>query len=297
MSGGSTACARAGSITVIYNPAAGSRSLAASRQACEAVAEQLDLQFVATAGPGHGTELARQAAMNGSSIVVAMGGDGTVNEVARGLIGTAAALAIVPSGSGNGLARHLDIPLDPLRALHAVPKASRRRIDVGRINGRMFLCTAGLGFDAHVSRHFAASSRRGLVGYVGTCLNRYARYRSTSIEARFGGTVVEGDCYLMTFANASQYGNDARIAPHADLADGILDICLIDRLPIGRAVRLARGMLNGDLAGSGTVDFHTAASIRVRTHDPVEFHADGEYIGTASDFDVAIDPLALEIAV
>ncbi len=297
MTATATASADPAGVLVIHNPAAGTRASLAARRACEAMAGKMHLQFVATEGPGHATEIARGASAKGLGTVVAMGGDGTVNEVARGLVGTAAALAIVPSGSGNGLARHLRISLDPLEALKAVASASRRRIDVGRINGRLFLCTAGIGFDAHVSRHFASSRRRGLIGYTSTCLRRYIHYRPSVIDARFGGQQVEGDCYFMTFANASQYGNDARIAPHADLADGVLDLCMVDRLPVGRAIRLARGMLNGDLRDSGAVTFHTADTVRVQTQTPVEFHADGEFIGTDTSFDVALEPLALEIAI
>jgi len=245
---------------------------------------------------GHAEELARQAAAEGFRTVVAVGGDGTVNEVGRGLLGTAAALGIVPRGSGNGLARHLRIPLALPAAVQRLGRPEFQRIDVGHINGHAFFCTAGLGFDAHVSKCFAEAGTRGLSTYVKVALREYRRYQPTAVTVGFNGRTLETDCYVLAFANAAQYGNNAYIAPLADIRDGLLDLCLIDSLPLVRAVRVSLGLALGNLPASGAAVFHTSSHIRVRAAGPLGFHIDGDYVGEAREFEVALTPLALEVA-
>lgn len=246
---------------------------------------------------GHGEVLARAAAEDGFRVVVAVGGDGTVNEVARGLLGTAAALGIVPRGSGNGLARHLQIPLDLPGAVRRVCQPTFQRIDAGRINGHWFFCTAGLGFDAHVSKMFAKAGTRGLSTYVKVSLREYRRYRPVPVHVHLNDHLIETDCYVLAFANAAQYGNNAYIAPRADIRDGLLDVCLIDALPLTRAVRVGLGLALGTLASSGAAVYHTSCHIRVQAAAPLGFHVDGDYVEDASHFEVALEPLALEVAV
>ncbi|OUJ72959.1 diacylglycerol/lipid kinase family protein [Hymenobacter crusticola] len=245
---------------------------------------------------GHAEELARQAAAEGYRVVVAVGGDGTVNEVGRGLLGTAAALGIVPRGSGNGLARHLRVPLALPAAIRRFNAPDFQRIDVGDINGHPFFCTAGLGFDAHVSKCFAAAGTRGLATYVQVALREYRTFRPTPIQVTFGEKELDTNCYILAFANAAQYGNNAYIAPLADIRDGLLDLVLIDALPLWRAVRVGLGLALGDLPKSGAADFHTARQVHVQTATPLGFHVDGDYVGEASAFKVDLTPLALEVA-
>lgn len=249
-----------------------------------------------TQGPGEAEALARAAAGEGKRLVVAVGGDGTVNEVGRGLLGTEAALGILPCGSGNGLARHQAIPREPCAALARLLSPRFQRMDVGRINGRPFFCTAGLGFDAHVSRCFAEAPKRGLASYVKIAVREFGRYQSTGISAEIAGERIEGDCYLLAFANASQYGNDAWIAPGADIADGLLDVCLIDRLPLMRALRVGYALQAGTLPASGLATYHTADTVRVSTDRPIGFHVDGDYAGEDTRFEVELSRLALELA-
>ena len=246
---------------------------------------------------GHAVELAQVAAAEGFAVVVAVGGDGTVNEVGRGLLGTAAAMGIVPQGSGNGLARHLQVPLDLAAALRRLAAPTFSRMDVGVINGHPFFCTAGLGFDAHVAQHFAQAGTRGLSTYLRVTLREYRRYRPVAVRADLDGQILATDCYVLAFANASQYGNDAYIAPRADLRDGLLDVCLIDALPVGRAMRVSLAMALGNLPQSRAADYFRVPRGRVVAAAPLGFHVDGDYQGHATEFAVELRPLALAVAV
>lgn len=246
---------------------------------------------------GHAVRLAREATLAGCRVVVAVGGDGTVNEVGQGLLGTTAALGILPRGSGNGLARHLSVPLGLSAAIRRLNEPSFQRIDVGCINGQPFFCTAGLGFDAHVSKCFAVAGTRGLATYVKVALHEYRRYRPTPVQVRLADKVLTTDCYVLAFANAAQYGNNAYIAPDANIQDGLLDLCLIDALPFFRAVRVGVGLALGNLPTSGAAVYHTARQVRVEATRPLGFHVDGDYVGDATTFEVALTPLALEVAV
>jgi YegS/Rv2252/BmrU family lipid kinase len=260
-------------------------------------ARAADYEVRLTEYAGHAVGLAQAAAAEGFAVVVAVGGDGTVNEVGRGLLGTAAALGIVPQGSGNGLARHLGVPLNLAGALRRLAAPTFSRMDVGVMNGHPFFCTAGLGFDAHVSQHFARAGSRGLSTYLRVTLREYRRYQPVAVRIDLNGQVEETNCYVLAFANASQYGNNAYIAPRADLRDGLLDVCLIDALPVGRAIRVSLGMALGNLPQTKAAEYFRVPRGRVVAHAPIGFHADGDYLGHATEFAVELLPLALAVAV
>ncbi len=245
---------------------------------------------------GHAVDLAQAAAGEGFAIVAAVGGDGTVNEVGRGLLGTKTALGIIPQGSGNGLARHLKVPLGLPAALRRLAAPTFSRMDVGIMNGHPFFCTAGLGFDAHVSQHFAQAGSRGLSTYLQVTLREYRRYRPVAVQIDLDGQQLATDCYVLAFANASQYGNNAYIAPLADLRDGLLDVCLIDALPVGRAFRVSLAMALGTLPQSKAAEYFRVARGSVRAAAPIGFHVDGDYLGHATEFVVELLPLALAVA-
>lgn len=258
---------------------------------------EADYEIRLTEYAGHAVALAQAAAVEGFAVVAAVGGDGTVNEVGRGLLGTAAALGIIPQGSGNGLARHLKVPLALPDALRRLAAPAFSRMDVGVLNGHAFFCTAGLGFDAHVSQHFAQAGSRGLATYLRVTLREYRRYRPVSVRATLDGQELRTDCYVLAFANASQYGNNAYIAPRADLRDGLLDVCLIDALPPLRAFRVSLAMALGNLPQSKAAEYFRVPGGRVTAEAPIGFHVDGDYLGHATEFDVSLLPLALAVAV
>ncbi len=260
-------------------------------------ARETDYEIRLTTYAGHAVELARTAAAEGFAVVAAVGGDGTVNEVGRGLLGTPAALGIIPQGSGNGLARHLKVPLGLPDALCRLAAPTFSRMDVGVINGHHFFCTAGLGFDAHVSQYFALAGSRGLSTYLRVTLREYRRFRPVPVRANLDGQEISTDCYVLAFANASQYGNNAYIAPLADLRDGQLDVCLIDALPPLRAFRVSLAMALGTLPRSRAAEYFRVPRGRVVAEAPIGFHVDGDYLGHATEFDVELLPLALAVAV
>jgi YegS/Rv2252/BmrU family lipid kinase len=258
---------------------------------------EADYEIRLTKFAGHAVELAQQAAADGFQIVAAVGGDGTVNEVGRGLLGTDTAMGIVPQGSGNGLARHLEVPLGLANALRRLAAPTFSRMDVGIMNGHPFFCTAGLGFDAHVSQHFAQAGSRGLSTYLRVTLREYRRYRPVPVRVDLDGHVEETNCYVLAFANASQYGNNAYIAPRADLRDGLLDVCLIDALPVVRAMKVSLGMALGNLPQSKAAEYFRVPRGRVTAQAPIGCHVDGDYLGHATEFEVEMMPLALAVAV
>lgn len=252
-------------------------------------------EVVYTERAGHAPELAGEAARNGSAIVVAVGGDGTVNEVARGLLRTQAALAIIPRGSGNGLARHLQVPMAPEGALEVLNQGHISDMDSGSINGHPFFTTAGIGFDAYISSVFAGSKKRGLQSYVELVMKEVRNYRHLSVKASINGTVIDTDCFVMAFANAAQYGNNAYIAPEADVKDGLLDVCLVRKLDIIKALNLSYCMLTNQLAHADSAEYFKTTHVHVETEEPMMFHADGEYMGKTSAFDVQVQPLSLKV--
>ena len=283
----------------IYNPIAGAERHRDMGTLIKRHFGALEEDYVVwpTERAGHAVELAAQAAREGFDVVAAVGGDGTVNEVGRGLLGTETAMGIIPQGSGNGLARHLEVPLNLAAALRRLATPEFSRIDVGTINGHPFFCTTGLGFDAHISQHFALAGTRGLRTYLRVALREYRRYRPTPVRLALNGESVATDCYLLAFANASQYGNNAYVAPQADLRDGLLEVCLIDALPALRAVQVTLGMALGTLPQSRAAEYFRTAEAQVTADKPLGFHVDGDYMGQATVFTVGLKPLALAVAV
>ncbi len=191
---------------------------------------------------GHAAEIAREAVANGVDIAVAVGGDGTVNEVAKALIHSSVALGIVPCGSGNGLARHLGLPMNSEGALRVISECNIHTLDYGLINNKPFFCTAGVGFDAFLSDKFNKSGKRGLLSYVENALLEGVKYEPETYELEILGEEGERHSYrafLITCANASQYGNDFYIAPHASMSDGLLDVTIMEPFTVFEAPQIA----------------------------------------------------------
>lgn len=257
--------------------------------------QKLQPTIVYTQYAGHATEIARQAAAERIPVVCAVGGDGTVNEVARGLLNTSTALGILPRGSGNGLARHLKIPMAIPQAIQILNNGCQSAIDSCTINDHPFFCTAGIGFDAHISSVFAQNTQRGLQTYVRLVLQEFFRFRPQKAHLALNGQQLETMCFVVAFANASQYGNNAYIAPMADIRDGLLDVVLIRHLNIRKAIGLSYGLITKRIATSGHAEYFTTTQIEVKSDQTFKFHADGEYIGEAGFFKVTIAPLSLQV--
>ena len=187
-----------------------------------------DYTIVKTQYAGHAEKIAATAAKEKVDIVVAIGGDGTINEIGRALIHTDTALGIIPCGSGNGLARHLQIPLEPKAAIDIINESSVACIDYGKINNIPFFCTCGVGFDAFVSLKFADSGKRGLLTYLENTLHESLSYKPETYEIENEEGTVKYKAFLIACGDASQYGNNAYIAPQASLTDGLMDVTILE---------------------------------------------------------------------
>lgn len=259
--------------------------------------QKYDYKIRYTEYAGHAEVIAREAATAGIDIVVAVGGDGTVNEVARALIHTNTALGIVPCGSGNGLARHLQLPIDPEGAIKMINAGIIKSLDYGTMNGLPFFCTCGMGFDAFVSMKFAHSGKRGLISYIENTLRETLTYKPDTYTLRFDDTEVQQRAFVIACANASQYGNNAFIAPAASMSDGLMDITVLEPFPPIEAPQLALQLFNGTLTTNSRVKTFKAKKVRITRNGNDPVHVDGDPLTTAQEIEVEIHPQGINMVV
>lgn len=262
-------------------------------------ARSIDAHFEMTEGPGHATELAREAVRTGHELVVAVGGDGTMNEVAQGLIDSPTALALVPCGSGNGLARHLGLPRSWAGALDLATGTGSRivSVDTGMANGRPFFNAMGLGMDADVSRRFNRLTRRGLPAYARVAWSALRELRSERCVITCGPNSQTMDILLIAVANSDQYGNNARIAPGARVDDGRLDLVAVEAISLARAATLVPRLFLGNIDRSRHVRRLNAASFIIDRPSAGIIHTDGETHATGARIEVAVRPRSLRIVI
>lgn len=259
--------------------------------------EAFDHEIVFTEYAGHAAEIASRCASQGTDIVVAVGGDGTINEVARSIVHTDTALGIIPCGSGNGLARHLCIPLDPKKAIAIINKACIESLDYGVINGLPFFCTCGMGFDAFISFKFAGAGKRGPMTYIENVLKEGLKYKPETYEVEvFDGTEPQKyKAFLIACANASQYGNNAYIAPKATMTDGLMDIIIMEPFTAFDAPQISIDILNKTLDKNSKIKTLKAKRIHIHRSQPGAIHYDGDPIMTGEDIDVHIEERGIRI--
>lgn len=286
----------------ILNSAAGTgRDPAVYETAVRSVFNAGDLahRVQRTEGRGHGGDLARRAVADGFDAVVAIGGDGTINEVARALVGTSAALGILPKGSGNGLAREFKIPLDPTAAARALPGYRPLAIDVGRVNGELFFNVAGFGLDARIARAFEISEsggRRGRWPYVKLGLRAFLRYRPSPVTLRHDGGQTRVTPLLVALANGKQYGSGARIAPDAVIDDGLLDVAVVEDAPWHRLIAAVPRLFAGTFRRASFLRTFRTQRLRVDFDEEGPYHLDGE-VRSGRSLDVDLLPRALNVLV
>ena len=250
-----------------------------------------------TSHKGHAAELAQQASDDGIDVCVAIGGDGTVNEVARSLRHSATALAIIPMGSGNGLARHLQIPMDPDGALQVLAYCDIKALDYGLINDIPFFCTCGMGFDAFISEKFAGSGKRGLKTYVENTLKGGLSYEPETYEIVVDGQTEHYRAFIIACGNASQYGNNFYIAPQASMSDGLLDVTIIEPLNVLNAPQVVMQMINKTLDTNSHVRTFRCSSLHIHRSQPGVIHYDGEPAEAGEDIEVRLVPKGLRVVV
>lgn len=254
-----------------------------------------------TDGPGHACDLAREAAAAGADAVLAVGGDGTANEVAQGLIHSPTALGLVPVGSGNGLARALGVPLSPAHALSVLTDAVPRAMDVGFVNGRPFLNVAGAGLDAEVGAEFHShgrnGGRRGLWTYVRLALQRALSYEARPFQLDAGSLGFQGRAMIVAFVNGRQYGGGAILTPRARLDDGLLDVVVFEEARFAEIALQIPRLFLGRIERFRRYRHAQAASATLTAAHPFLHHRDGEPEPGVGRLDVRVAPRALRILV
>ena len=271
-------------VVVIINPISGAgrrRDVARMRaEQAAALAEQrrLSAEVFVTERPGHARELTQAGLRRGATTFVAWGGDGTVNEIGSALVGADATLAIVPSGSGNGLARELGIPLEPAGAFRVLFEGRSRLIDVGELDGHLFFNIAGIGLDARVALRFAEGGlqRRGFARYLEIAAREVAFFKPHEYALTANGRDLRVRPLLIAIANARQYGNGALIAPDAQLDDGQLDLVVVDYMPAWRVLMHAPKLFAGTVAQVPGVSITRTSALGIASDAALVYHVDGE---------------------
>lgn len=256
-----------------------------------------DFEICFTKEPGHATELSREAREKNYDIVVAAGGDGSVNETSSPLLNSETSLGIIPMGSGNGMARHLNIPINTAKAIKLLNDGVSELIDTVTVNDRFCIGTIGVGFDAYIAHLFATAPKRGYSTYVKLVLTEFRSYREKRFSIVVDGKSYEKDCFLLTFANSSQFGNNAVIAPFADVKDGLIEISMLSRFPVMAAPSLIYKLMNNSIHRSGYFNALRGRQILVKNNEILNAHIDGEPVQFNSDLSIKIHALSLKVVV
>lgn len=259
--------------------------------------EKFDCRIAETKYAGHATELAQQAARQGIDIVVAVGGDGTVNEVGRALVNTKTAMGILPCGSGNGLARHLNLPMNLKKSIDILNDCDIHTLDYGLINRHPFFCTCGMGFDAFISMKFAEAGKRGPITYMQKILEEGLSYQPETYEIEDEEGTRRYKAFLVSAANASQYGNNAYIAPQASMSDGLLDIIIMEPFDLIEAPQVAIELFNKTLDKNLKIKTFRASHIHIHRKSEGIIHYDGDPVMADADVDISIVPKGINIIV
>jgi YegS/Rv2252/BmrU family lipid kinase len=284
-------------LMLIINPISGTHSKQGLAQRIERELKRrgFDVDIRMTQCRGDATRLAGEAVKEGFDGVLACGGDGTVNETARALCGTGVALGIIPAGSGNGLARHISIPIDPMLSLDVIAERHVVDCDYGSVNGREFFCTFGVGFDAAVSDRFAAGGKRGKMSYVKSAIHEFNHYQHQRYTLEVDGKEITDDAFLIAVCNASQYGNNAYIAPDASIADGLLDIIVIKKASRVRTLLVGIDLLGGTITNNRLIETMKVRNAVIHRHLEGPAHLDGEPFAVGRDIDIQCHPGQLKI--
>lgn len=250
-----------------------------------------------TTHAGHATELSKKAIEEGVDIIVAVGGDGTVNEVGQTLIGSSTALGIIPTGSGNGLARHLKIPFNFTKAIDVINKGNVRKIDTATVNDKVFLSVAGIGYDAFVARKFSKAAKRGFISYFRIVSSEYPSYKSKKYELVIDGRKITRRALVVTFANSSQFGNNTSIDPKASIDDGYIDVCIVRRIPLLLVPFYVPLLFTKTFYKTHYIEIIKAKEVKIQRKKGKNIHFDGEPFKMGKTLELKINPLSMNIIV
>lgn len=258
------------------------------------VKNNIECSIEYTQSRGHATELAR--AGTHFNQVVAVGGDGTVNEVAQGLLHSSTPMGILPNGSGNGLARHLKIPINIPKALDYLMQSKVIGMDTFTLNGKLSLNVSGIGFDGHIANIFGKEKKRGLQGYAKHTINEFLAFKEFEAQLTTDNETVTRKAFVIAIANSSQYGNNARIAPAASVCDELLHISILKKIPPYR-MDFIYSFFNGTIDTTSFCEILESRNINIKLDHVMAYHVDGEPCGTADEFEIRLQPASLKILV
>jgi YegS/Rv2252/BmrU family lipid kinase len=250
-----------------------------------------------TEKPGHAVELSREAVEKGFDAVVAVGGDGTVNETAQGLVGSETALGIIPAGSGNGLSRHLRIPMSPAKAIRILNKFNVTRIDTATLNDNLFVNVAGVGFDAKVAKEFAKAPRRGFATYVQVATSAYPIYTPKTYRMIIDGQEITRKALFVSFANSSQFGNNTVIDPQARVDDGYIDVCIVSKFPFWKTIFLAPMLFMKKFDRTPYIEIIRAKEVELIREKGKAAHVDGDPFRAGKNVRIRTQPLSLKVII
>lgn len=284
-------------ILFIINPISGGKKKSKIPGMIDAYLDKskFNANFSFTEYVGHAAELAEEAAKKDFDIIVAVGGDGTINEVAAKVMQYQKILGIIPQGSGNGLARFLKIPMGIKKAIQLINAYKVETIDCAKLNGKFFFNMAGIGFDAHISAAFANDKTRGLQGYVKTIVKEISSYQPQTYQIEIDGVSYTRDAFVISIANSSQYGNNVFISPASSTSDGLLDVCIIKTFPLYKIPVLVYQMLRAKTHQSTMVEIIRGRHIVITRNKEDSIHLDGESFLMDKEITIEVLPLALNI--
>ena len=246
---------------------------------------------------GHGTKLAKDAVEKNFDIVVASGGDGSINEISKGLIGSETLLGIIPVGSGNGLAHHLQIPINPIEAIEVINRLKTINIDTAFINEKLFVSIAGIGFDALVAKKYTKVKRRGFLSYFKIIAKEYPKYKPRKYLINIDGKELTRTALFISFANSDQFGYNTSIAPKAKIDDGLIDVCIVKKVPVIEMPFLAHLLYWKQIDKSKFIETIKGKIIIIKQEKKATVNIDGDPVKLKKDIEVKINPLSLKIIV
>ncbi len=257
---------------------------------------KFDYNYVYTKYGKHAIELSQNAVKEGFSIITAVGGDGTVNEVASSLVHSKVKFAIIPLGSGNGLARFLQIPLNVKKAVNLINKNQYKTIDTIKVNDYYCINMAGIGFDAHISHLFADYGKRGLKSYVKLIIREFFKYNNNDYKLLINNELYNKKAFVISFANSTQFGNNAHIAPLAKIDDGLIDICILQKFSILNALPLAVRLFAKNIHKSKYYELIKSNKVEIiNSEDTLYAHIDGDPFSFNSNIKISIEHKSLKI--
>lgn len=288
-------------ILFIINPASGS-SLQRKEIVSRIIGTHIDRsifnpEIIQSVDPDHVLELSANAVHNGTNVVVAVGGDGSINLAARALIGTDVMLGIIPVGSGNGLARHLHIPLNVFKAVEVINRRNSILMDTVNINDRVFFSIAGVGFDALVAKKYARSEMRGFLPYFRLVTENYPLYKPKKYVLNIDGNEITRRALFVAFANAGQFGYNAIIAPNAKVDDGLIDVCIVRKVPLIKAPLVVHQLFNNTVDQSAYIEVIQARQVVVRRKKNRRINCDGESLKLTRKLNIEVNPKSLRVIV